>query len=65
MKRKSAFIWIIVAVVAIVGFVVMPGATITAAIVFLPLAAIIGLVVLIRLLIARRKMKGNEADEVK
>jgi len=57
MKRKSALIWIIVGILVVVAFVVMPETTITAAIVSLPLAIIVGLVVIIRLLIARRRMK--------
>lgn len=57
MKRKSALIWIIVGILVVVAFVVMPETTLTAAIVFLPLAIIVGLVVIIRLLIARRRMK--------
>jgi ribosomal protein S27AE len=59
MKWKSPFIWIIITIVVIVGFVLMPETTITAFIVFLPLAIIAGLVVIIRLLIARRKMRRS------
>ena len=57
MKWKPTPFWTIIIIFVIAGFVLMPDVTITAAIVFLPLAIISGLVVLIRLLIARRKMK--------